>query len=73
MLPHAAMTVWQGHLMIASHIDFLLKVVAPAEKPELLKDDVDYMLVDEQIKQARAESEVRAGVFAHRRRVPPHV
>ena len=51
LLPHAAMTVWQGHLVIASHIDFLLKVVAPAEKPELLKDDVDYMLVDEQIKQ----------------------
>jgi hypothetical protein len=51
LLPHAAMTVWEGNLVIASHIDFLLKVVAPAEKPELLKDDVDYLLVDEQIKQ----------------------
>jgi hypothetical protein len=50
LLPHAAMTVWKGHLLIASHIDFLLKVVAPAEKPEPLSEDVDYLLVDEQIK-----------------------
>jgi len=49
LLPHAAITVWQGNLMIASHIDFLLKVIAPAEKPDLLKDDVDYQLVDEVI------------------------
>ena len=37
LLPHAAVTVWEGHLMIASHIDFLLKVIAPAKKPELLE------------------------------------
>ena len=28
LLPHAAITVWEGHLLIASHIDFLLKVIA---------------------------------------------
>jgi hypothetical protein len=50
LLPHAAITVWQGNLLIASHLDFLLKIIAPAKKPELLKDDVDYRLVDEQIK-----------------------
>ncbi len=50
LLPHAAMTVWEGHLLIASHIDFLLKVVAPADKPDPLGDDVDYLLVDEDIK-----------------------
>jgi hypothetical protein len=50
LLPHAAMTVWHGHLIIASHIDFLLKVVAPANKPDPLAGDVDFRLVDEQIK-----------------------
>ena len=49
LLPHAALTVWRGNLIIASHIDFLLKVVAPPDKPELLGDDVEYRLIDEQI------------------------
>jgi hypothetical protein len=49
LLPHAAMTVWNGNLMVASHIDFLLKVVDPPKKPEPLKADVDYKLIDEQI------------------------
>jgi len=50
LLPHRAVTVWGGHLMIASHIDFLMKVIAPAKKPDLLADDVDYKLVEEEIK-----------------------
>jgi hypothetical protein len=50
LLPHAAMTVWQGNLMVASHIDFLMKVIAPPKKPELLAADVDYKRIDEQIK-----------------------
>jgi hypothetical protein len=49
LLPHAALTVWEGNLLIASHIDFLKKVVAPEKKPELLADDVDYQLIDEEI------------------------
>ena len=49
LLPHAAVTVWQGHLMIASHKDFLLKVIAPAAKPETLRDAVDYRLVHEDL------------------------
>lgn len=49
LLPHAAFTVWEGHLLVASHIDFLLKVIAPAEKPELLGDDVDYQLINEEL------------------------
>ena len=32
LLPHGALTVWKGHLLIASHIDFLLKIMAPAKK-----------------------------------------
>ncbi len=49
LMPHAALTVWQGQLLIASHIDFLLKVVAPADKPDPMKDDVDYLLINEEI------------------------
>ncbi|MEN6405825.1 MAG: hypothetical protein ABFC77_05065 [Thermoguttaceae bacterium] len=57
LLPHAAFTVWQGNLLIASHIDFLLKVIAPAKKPEQLRQDVDYLLVDEEI--ARQEPKAK--------------
>jgi hypothetical protein len=50
LLPHAAFTVWNGHLMVASHIDFLLKIIAPPKKINLLKDDVDYKVVNAEIK-----------------------
>jgi len=49
LLPHAAVTVCEGNLFIASHIDFLLKVIAPEKKPEPLSKDVDYTLIDEEI------------------------
>jgi hypothetical protein len=49
LLPHAALVVWQGNLVIASHIDFLKKVITPPNKPELLADDADYQLIDEEI------------------------
>jgi hypothetical protein len=49
LLPHGALTVWKGHLLIASHIDFLLKIVAPTKKVDPLRDDADYRLVDAQI------------------------
>ncbi len=49
LLPHAAVTVCKGHLFVASHIDFLLKVIAPEKEPSLLKDDVDYQLVTAEI------------------------
>ncbi len=49
LLPHAAVTVCKGHLFIASHIDFLLKVIAPEKEPSLLRDDVDYQLVTAEI------------------------
>ncbi len=59
LLPHAAVTVWRGHLLIASHIDFLLKVIAPAKKPDLLVDDVDYKLVTEELKKFEPQKCVR--------------
>ncbi|MEN6448936.1 MAG: hypothetical protein ABFC96_00455 [Thermoguttaceae bacterium] len=50
LLPHAAITVWNGHLMVASHIDFLLKVVAPDKKKQKpLSGEADYRAVQQQI------------------------
>ena len=49
LLPHAAVTVCEGNLMIASHIDFLLKVIAPEKKPEPLVKEADYLQVDAEI------------------------
>ena len=49
LLPHRAVTVANGQLMIASHFDLLKKVIAPEKKPELLVDDAAYKLVDEEI------------------------
>lgn len=49
LLPHAAITVCNGHLFVASHMDFLLKIIAPEKEPDLLKDDVDYRLVAAEI------------------------
>jgi len=55
LLPHAAVTVWKGHLLVASHIDFLLKVIDPAGAPDKLNNDVDYVLVGEQIEKFRTK------------------
>lgn len=49
LLPNAAVTVCKGHLFVASHIDFLLKIIAPEKEPGLLRDDVDYQLVTAEI------------------------
>jgi hypothetical protein len=50
LLPHAAFTVWQGRLMIASHIDFLRKVIAPEKKPVWLGNETDYKTVIQEIR-----------------------
>jgi len=59
LLPHRAVAVSKGHLMIASHIDFLLKVIAPDKKPDLLVDDVDYKLVEEEVKKLNPQKCLR--------------
>ncbi len=46
LLPHAAVTVAHGHLFVASHIDFLKKVLKPVEERETLNPSLDYRLVD---------------------------
>ncbi|MGD0654612.1 MAG: hypothetical protein ABSA16_09730 [Thermoguttaceae bacterium] len=48
IMPHAAATVFDGNLFIASHLDFLLKVLRSNDP---LVKDVDYQLVCETINQ----------------------
>ena len=49
LLPHRAITVANGQLMISSHIQFLEKVLAPENKPVPLAKDADYKAVGEEI------------------------
>ena len=44
-LPHAAITVAHGQLLVASHIDFLVKVLKPAETPNLLAKNQEFQKV----------------------------
>ncbi|MBN1588023.1 MAG: hypothetical protein JW888_00745 [Pirellulales bacterium] len=46
LLPHAAVTVANGHLLIASHYDFLVDILERAKKSDLLADSPDYKTVD---------------------------
>jgi len=50
LLPHQAVTVVvqgnSGHLLVASHVDFLLEVLKPREKRQQLGNSVDYQLVN---------------------------
>ncbi len=45
LLPHAAVTVAHGHLLVASHLDFLVKILKPEEGFRPLSDDIDYRVV----------------------------
>jgi len=43
LLPHGAITVGEGHLLIASHIDFLLKILKPLEPAKLLRNNQAFL------------------------------
>lgn len=45
LLPHRAITVAQGHLLIASHYDFLTDVLKRSKTPDPLAGAMDYQLV----------------------------
>ena len=62
LMPHAAATVIDGNLFVASHLDFLLKVLR-AKDP--LTKDVDYQLVSETIGQMNPQEKCFACIFAH--------
>jgi hypothetical protein len=49
LLPHAAVTVAHGQLFIASHLDFLLKVLPLVDQRKMLARDVDYQTVSKNL------------------------
>jgi len=49
LLPNAAVCVGNGYLMIATHIDLLVKILSPQGHAHPLADDPDYRLVAEQV------------------------
>jgi hypothetical protein len=49
LLPHAAVTVWHDRLLIASHKDFLLKIIAPEKKPAPLAGEIDFLMVEDEV------------------------
>ena len=60
-IPNSAITVAHGHLMRATHIDFLKKVLEQADGGKALGDSVDFQLVTAEIEKltAGAENSVR--------------
>ena len=46
LFPNAAVTVAHGHLMIASHYDFMTKVLGQTDKRQTLSHSVDYKMVE---------------------------
>ena len=54
LLPHAAVTVVNGHLLVASHYDFLIEVLTKAKQPDPLGESMDYRVVDGVMKQLGA-------------------
>ncbi|MBN2475917.1 MAG: hypothetical protein JXB62_14995 [Pirellulales bacterium] len=51
LLPHAAVTVANGHLFIASHLEFLTKVLRLSAQRETLANNIDYRMVDDAVGQ----------------------
>jgi len=50
ILPNAAVTVANGHLLVASHYDFLIKVLDNGEKQEKLGESTDFRVVEGMMK-----------------------
>ncbi len=46
LLPHAAVTVAHGHLLVASHLDFLEGILNPDDTFRPLSSDIDYRVTE---------------------------
>jgi hypothetical protein len=55
LLPNAAITVANDYLLIASHYDFLVRMLRPIETRNALVRSVDWLLVDETLAAMRGE------------------
>ncbi len=61
----------RGHLFVASHVDFLEKVLGRVEERDRLTNDDDYKRVNEELKKLGA-TEICIRNFSPRRRTIPH-
>lgn len=57
LLPNSAITVMHGHLLIATHVDFLSNLLRNRPGEDTLGDSVDYRLVNAQLDQLGADGE----------------
>ncbi len=57
LLPNAAMTVAHGHLLIASHYDFLVKLLRPGESRQSLSKSIDWLGVNAALTQGGAKDD----------------
>ncbi len=55
LLPHAAVTVAKGHLLVASHLDFLRKILEPDDTFRPLSRDIDYRVVEAAVEEMGIE------------------
>jgi hypothetical protein len=49
VLPNSAVTVAHGHLLVATHIDFLIKILDKIDSQERLTEATDYQLVQREL------------------------
>jgi len=57
LLPNQAVTVAYGHLLVATHIDFLSRILTESENPEKLTHSVDYQLVRKELTKFGSEKD----------------
>jgi hypothetical protein len=49
MLPNSVITVAHGHLIVATHLDFLVKVLTTVSERDTLKSSVDFVLIRDEL------------------------
>ena len=54
LLPNQAVTVAHGHLLVATHIDFLSKVLTQADSAEKLSGSTDYQIMEKELEKFAA-------------------
>ena len=70
LLPHAAVTVAHGHLLVASHLDFMKKILAERQDARDVGQDARLPADRGDDRQLEAR-QVCADVLPHRRGIPP--
>ncbi len=61
IMPRVAVTVAQGHLLVATHYDFLTKILTPQADSHKLINSADYQLVRDELTKLAADKPLCAG------------